>query len=134
MKRILVIDDDEAVRATFALALSSRGYEVETAESGLSGLAAAGRRVPDLVFLDLKMPGIDGVETLKRLGAAHPGVQVYVVTAFYAEFMEPLRKLRSSGLRFDVARKPLELAEIRAIADSVLADSLRQRSVALVGA
>ncbi|MBM3512652.1 MAG: response regulator [Alphaproteobacteria bacterium] len=134
MKRILVIDDDSAVRSTFALALSSRGYEVETAEDGLSGLAAADRRVPDLVFLDLKMPGIDGVETLKRLGAAHPDVQVYVVTGFYAEFMEPLRRLKSSGIRFDVARKPLELAEIRAIADSVLAGTVRERSVALVGA
>lgn len=133
-KRILIIDDDAAVRTAFAMILSARGYLVETADSGRAGLDAAARQAPDLVFLDLKMPGMDGVETLSRLGATHADVPIYVVTAFYSEFMEPLRKLKSSGIRFDVARKPLELAEIRAIADSVLAGSARERSVALAGA
>ena len=111
MKRILVIDDDAAVRATFAMILSAQGYLIETADGGEAGLAAADRARPDLVFLDLKMAGMNGVETLKRLSAAHADVPVYVVTAFYSEFMEPLRNLKSTGIRFDIARKPLEMAD-----------------------
>jgi DNA-binding response OmpR family regulator len=76
---------------------------------------------------------MDGVETLRRLGSAHPELPIYVVTGFYTEYMEPLGRLRTEGFAFDVARKPLELGEIRAIADAVLAGSARERSVALVG-
>jgi CheY-like chemotaxis protein len=134
MKRILVIDDDAFVRETFAMALSGLGYLVDTADGGLAGLDAADRHKPDLIFLDLKMPGLDGVETLRRLGVRRPGVPVYIVTGFHTEYLEPLRQLKSSGLSFDVARKPLELSQIRAIADSVLASNPRARSVTLVGA
>ena len=73
MKRILVVDDDEAVREAIAdlvaLLWEDRGgLEVVTARDGIDALAAVRTAVPDLVLLDVKMPGMDGVETFFELG------------------------------------------------------------------
>jgi DNA-binding NtrC family response regulator len=120
MKRILIIDDDASVREAFMAALADRNYVLEAADGGVAGLESAQGNRPDLVFLDLKMPEMNGVETLTRLHAICPGVPVYIVTGFYGEFLKPLKELRNRGITFDLARKPLTLAEIRAIADGVL--------------
>ncbi|MCC6912786.1 MAG: response regulator [Rhodospirillaceae bacterium] len=120
MKRILIIDDDAGVRETFLAALADRTYALEAAESGAAGLESAQQNRPDLVFLDLKMPDMNGIEALSHLHAICPGVPVYIVTAFYGEFLKPLKQAQSRGITFDLARKPLTLAEIRAIADGVL--------------
>jgi CheY-like chemotaxis protein len=116
MKRVLVIDDDDGVRESFRAALEDAGYAVTTDDNGASGLESAQAQRPDLVFLDLKMPGLSGVETLKRLNSACPHTPVYVVTGFYGEFLAPLRDLRSNGVDFNLARKPLSATEIKAIA------------------
>ncbi|MSO98323.1 MAG: response regulator [Rhodospirillaceae bacterium] len=120
MGHVLVIDDDSGVRETFALTLEACGHDVTTASGGLEGLAAARNRKPDLIFLDLKMPGMTGVDTLRHLQSICPDSPVYIVTGFYEEFLVSLRQLQNDGINFDVARKPLGLAEIRAIADSRL--------------
>lgn len=120
MKRILIIDDDASVREAFLAALADRNYALEAAHGGVAGLESAQRNRPDLVFLDLKMPEMNGVETLMRLHAICPGVPVYIVTGFYGEFLKPLKELQNRGITFDLARKPLTLAEIRAIAGGVL--------------
>ena len=120
MKRILIMDDDSSVREAFLAALENQNYDVEAAASGAAGLASATRRRPDLVFLDLKMPTMNGVEALTRLHGICPGVPVYIVTAFYGEFLKPLKDVQRRGITFDLARKPLTLAEIRAIADGAL--------------
>ncbi|MCA0200837.1 MAG: response regulator [Proteobacteria bacterium] len=124
MKRILIIDDDASVRETFLAALADRNYALETADSGAAGLESARCRRPDLVFLDLKMPEMSGVEALARLHAISPDVPVYIFTGFYRSFLEPLKDLQKRGITFDLARKPLTLAEIRAIADGVLKHSI----------
>lgn len=120
MKRILIIDDDASVRETFLAALANRNYDLAAAESGAAGLESASRRRPDLIFLDLKMPMMSGVEALLRLHEICPGVPVYIVTGFYGEFLKPLKDVRNRGIAFDLARKPLTLAEIRAVADGAL--------------
>ena len=91
-KYILAIDDEEVVRDAFELALAHTEYDVETAANGEEGLEMAAARKPDLIFLDLKMPGIDGVETLRRLQTCCADVPVYIVTAFYQEFFRDLKK------------------------------------------
>ncbi len=120
MKRILVIDDDDAVRESFIAALDYRDYVPQGAPSGLAGIESALTDRPDLVFLDLKMPGLSGVETLARLRIIYPVMPIYLVTGFYGEFLEPLKELRRCGTPFELARKPLTVAEIRTIADGVL--------------
>lgn len=67
MGLVLVIDDDPHVRESTALLLRGAGLEVIEADSGESGIEAAKRRRPDVILLDLLMPGIDGWETLERL-------------------------------------------------------------------
>ena len=116
MKQVLVIDDDAGVRESFRAALEDAGYGVTTADNGHDGIESAQTNRPDLVFLDLKMPGMSGVETLSALNESCPRVPVYVVTGFYGEFVEPLRALESRGIDFNLARKPLTATEIRAIA------------------
>ena len=126
MKRILVIDDDDGVRAAFLAALDYRDYTADAAPSGVAGVESARVQQPDLVFLDLKMPGLNGVETLSRLREFCPTVPVYIVTGFHGEFLEPLKELRRKGGTFEIARKPLTVAEIRAIADGVFAEAPRR--------
>jgi two-component system, NtrC family, nitrogen regulation response regulator NtrX len=65
--RILVIEDEAAIRDSLKMILEYEGYEVLTAATGDDGIAHAERDAPDLVFLDVKMPGMDGLEVLQRL-------------------------------------------------------------------
>lgn len=80
MKRILAIDDDQALLSTLKRGLSYDGFAVDVASSGPEGLAAARDRTPDLVILDIMLPGIDGLEVLRRLRAADPSLPVLLLT------------------------------------------------------
>src|SRR5438552_9319416 len=79
--RILIVDDEQTVRDVLAEYFTEQGYAVGTAESGLDALKVLETFRPDLVLLDIRMPGIDGVETLKRLRQVAPAVSVIMVTA-----------------------------------------------------
>ncbi len=116
VNNILVIDDDPAVRGAFRLILEDCGYEVREADNGLKGIAMSEEKRPDLIFLDLRMPGIDGVETLRRLKTLDETLNIYVVTAFAAEFMDQLKAAHDEGLQFELASKPLSATQIRNIA------------------
>lgn len=116
---ILVIDDDPAVRGAFKLILEDEGYIVREAENGLIGVALAEAERPDLIFLDLRMPGIDGVETLRRLKSFDATLNVYIVTAFANEFLQDLKVAHDEGLQFELASKPLSASQIRNIAQIV---------------
>jgi CheY-like chemotaxis protein len=118
MTKILVIDDDSAVRGAFKLVLEEDGFAVSEAENGLQGIEMAKAERPDLILLDLKMPGIDGVETLRRLKALDATLHVYIVTAFANEYMEQLKVAHAEGLQFQLASKPLSSSQIRHIARS----------------
>jgi two-component system response regulator MprA len=60
--RILVVDDDSSIRQVIAYALGDEGYQVDEASDGEAALASVGRQHPDLILLDMKMPGVDGWE------------------------------------------------------------------------
>ena len=82
MKRVLVVDDDEDIRAMLDLALSAEGYEVVTAADGAAGLDAVRDATPDVILLDLKMPGMGGEEFADRYRqGAGPRAPVVVVAA-----------------------------------------------------
>jgi two-component system OmpR family response regulator len=78
--KILVVDDEPEVREVFLEFLTDRGYDIVPAGSGLEALVAFQTHKPDLVLLDVEMPGMDGVETLRRILALDPFVQVIMVT------------------------------------------------------
>ena len=112
MKRILVIDDDEAVRKLFLLSLEETGYSVYTVSSGMAGIKAFTEGQYDLIFLDLKMPGMNGVETLRELRKIDRAVPVYIITAFHDEFIAQLKKAEEEGMDFDVLRKPFDRKQL----------------------
>jgi two-component system, OmpR family, response regulator MprA len=78
--KILVVDDDAHIAASLRRALVYEGYEVQTAADGSEGLARARETAPDLVILDVMMPGIDGIEVCRRL-RAEGGVAILLLTA-----------------------------------------------------
>ncbi len=67
MARVLVVEDDRSLRRALGINLKARGYEVVLAEGGRAALAAASRKPPDVVILDLGLPDIDGVEVIEGL-------------------------------------------------------------------
>jgi DNA-binding response OmpR family regulator len=79
--RILIVDDEQTVRDVVAEYFTEQGYAVGTADSGREALKVLESFRPDLVLLDIRMPGIDGVETLRRLREVAPAVSVIMVTA-----------------------------------------------------
>ena len=81
MQRILVIDDDPSIRSLFKRGLGYEGFAVDLAESGEIGLSSLRDNMPDLIILDVMMPGIDGFEVLRRLRAAGDTVPVIMLTA-----------------------------------------------------
>jgi DNA-binding response OmpR family regulator len=81
VQRILAIDDDAAVTTVLKRGLSYEGYAVDVAGSGEEGLALARKRYPDLVILDIMMPGLDGLKVLQRLRMADPELPVIMLTA-----------------------------------------------------
>lgn len=78
---VMVIDDDESIRETLHLLLSQEGYGVELAEDGATGLERAALSKPDVVIVDLKMPGLGGMEVCKRLRAARLRMPILVLSA-----------------------------------------------------
>jgi two-component system nitrogen regulation response regulator NtrX len=121
--RILVIDDEPAIRDTMRMILEYEGHEVVSAGSGQEGLAIAERDAPDLVFLDVKMPGLDGLETLARLRAANDSLPVVMVSA-HGTATTALEAGRLGAFRFiekplskdfvlDAVREGVELGTLR---------------------
>jgi len=78
---VLVVDDDATVSGVVAAYLERAGLAVEVVADGLDAIRAASARRPDLVLLDLMLPGLDGLEVCRRLRAMHPGLPVIMLTA-----------------------------------------------------
>jgi len=79
---ILVIDDEKVVRSLFRETLEELGHTVIAAETGTEGLELVGKWDFDLVFLDLKMPGMDGAEFLRLIKTVKPGLPVTIITGY----------------------------------------------------
>jgi len=82
MKRILVVDDEEAIRLLYKEELSEAGYEVELAVDGPDALRKVGRSRPDLITVDIRMPGMDGIEFIGRVRAMHRDLPIIICTAY----------------------------------------------------
>ena len=115
---VLVVDDEPTIAEVVARYLRRAGYETRVAGDGMAALAAAGERRPDLVVLDIMLPGIDGLEVMRRLHAgSDPSPAIILLTARGEE------SDRVIGLRLgadDYVVKPFSPAELVARVDAVL--------------
>jgi len=89
MKRIMVVDDEENIRLLYQEELEEEGYTVDVAANGQEALDKLTSFVPDLITLDIKMPGMDGVETLRRIREIQRDLPVVLCSA-YGEYKQDL--------------------------------------------
>jgi len=114
---ILIIDDDEEIRYSLGRVLGTRQYHIAEAGSGEEGIAAAKKAAPDLVFLDIRMGGMSGIETLQHLRAAHPQLLVVLMTAF-GTAQTAIEAMKFGA--FDYVMKPFDADKVLAIAENAL--------------
>jgi len=117
--KILLIDDDEAIRKSFALTLRDAGFHVDLAASGTQGLECLQQHSYDLIFLDLKMPGMNGCETLFQIRKINPDIPVYIITAFHEEYLSDLERLTDKNISFELLKKPIDSENLIALTKSV---------------
>jgi len=115
--RILVVDDERMIRWSIQQALSKDGHSVTAVETGEEAVAQASDEMPDLVFLDITLPGIDGVEVLRRLKDMEPSVAVVMVTAT-DDVKTAVEAMRLGA--YDYVSKPFDLDRLRVIAQNAL--------------
>lgn len=121
MARILIAEDDDAVRALVLRALGEDGHELTTANDGAQALAALRERngAFDLLLSDVKMPVMDGVALALAAGREHPHIPIMLMTG-YADQRERTHGL--DALLHDVIAKPFSLAQIKgAVTEALLA-------------
>lgn len=106
---VLLVDDEEELVNALAERLQIRGFNAEIALNGEQALQTVQDRPPDVMVLDLRMPGIDGLEVLRRIKKTHPRIQVVVLTGHGSE------KDREIALRlgaFDYLQKPVDIGDL----------------------
>jgi two-component system, NtrC family, nitrogen regulation response regulator NtrX len=122
--RILVIDDESAIRDSLKMILEYEGYDVLLAATGEEGIAQAEREAPDLVFLDVKMPGMDGLEVLQRLRHIVEVTPIVVISG-HGTVSTAVEATKLGA--FDFIEKPLERERVLVTVRNAV-DSRRLRS------
>ncbi|MBI5586192.1 MAG: response regulator [Deltaproteobacteria bacterium] len=117
-KKILVLDDEKNICLTLSQALGSEGLAVQTAADGEAALSLLKTSPFDLVLLDLKLPGIDGLEVLRRLRSSHSRTPVIMITA-HGNIESAVEAMKLGAL--DFLRKPFGVDEVRYLVNRVLA-------------
>ena len=115
--RILLVDDDESLRRVTQFQLEQAGYEVATAAGGAEALQALQRSPQDIVVTDLRMPGLSGLELLRKIRADYPEISVVIVTAFGT--IETAVEAMKAGA-YDYVTKPVNPAELVLIIERAL--------------
>jgi two-component system nitrogen regulation response regulator NtrX len=105
MARLLVIDDEAGIRGALAQVFEYEGHEVRQAEDGHSGITVAGEFRPDVIFLDVKMPGIDGLDVLARLREDDPSALVVMISG-HGTIDTAVEATRKGA--YDFLEKPLD--------------------------
>jgi len=128
-RRILIVDDELSVRGSLEEWFREDGFHVETAEDGLAAIRAMERGPYDIVLLDLKMPGMDGIEVQKRVREIDPRATIIILTA-YASVETAVEALKLGA--FDYVTKPVDPDELSNLVRNALnARALAEENVRL---
>jgi len=109
-KRVLIVEDDPAIARLLRDNLQFEGFSVEWSRTGRDALALSNRFAPDLVLLDITMPGMNGLETLKRIKAIAPDLPVAMVTAVFME--EEAKRCFEAGA-YEYISKPVDFEHLK---------------------
>ena len=130
---ILIIDDDAEIRYSLDRVLSQDGHQIISADSGEKGIEVASKENPNLIFLDNRMGGISGIETLQHLRTAAPHSMVILMTA-YGTTQTAIQAMKHGA--FDYVLKPFDLKKLKDLVTKALkagkdsgADSLSHKSL-----
>jgi DNA-binding NtrC family response regulator len=107
--KVLIVDDEAEFASALAERLQLRDYDARAVYSADDGFESISADVPDVILLDLKMPGIKGIEALKTIKLAHPMIEVIILSGLRSE------KSASEGLKngaFDYVVKPVEIEDL----------------------
>jgi len=140
LRKVLVVDDDAAVRKSFDRVLSSNGYAVITAESGEEAVSKLNEEKYDIVYSDIRMPGMSGLEVAETVKARRPWTPVVIITGYGSDAAEArakaagvakfLHKPLSPAMIEDSARDVLAAAAPTASAEPVLAAATAEAPLA----
>jgi DNA-binding NtrC family response regulator len=125
--KILIIDDEPALQKAMQKILKYENYDIAFANNGLEGLAHLERDKPDLIFLDLRMPGLDGFGFLEKIHIKHYDPYHVVVITGHGDDNEVQRSYEL-GVNFFL-RKPLSLIEVRCLAKRCLEMKVNEREL-----
>jgi two-component system response regulator AtoC len=111
---ILIVDDDESIRRLLSVVLSREGYQTSTADDGNQAVSAFNEVAPDIVLMDIRMPGLSGIEAMQQMHAIRPSVTIILMTAF-AELETAIQAIKLGV--FDYVVKPFDLTEIKLLVE-----------------
>ena len=134
MARILVIDDDPAVRAAMQMVLEREGFDLNPAGDGPAGIRLVAAEDFDLLLVDLFMPGMDGLETIRQVHRHKPGLPIIIMSglSFASAGTQPPDFLAMAGKLGAVGnlKKPFRPRELLAVVAQGLETSLGERRAA----
>jgi two-component system response regulator HydG len=106
---VLIVDDDASMSRTMSLVLARKGYEVSTAPDGPTAIGMVKDRPFDIIFMDIKMPVMDGVEAFEKIKVIRPDAVVVMMTAYALEDL--VQKALREGA-YDIIYKPLDIGKV----------------------
>jgi DNA-binding NtrC family response regulator len=111
--RVLVVDDEPKIRSILSALLAKSGYQVQVAESGEAGLEMYGEFLPAVILLDLKMPGMDGMEVMEVLGKRFDADSKVIIMTAHGEVRSAVEAMKKGA--FDYLQKPFDNDELLAL-------------------
>ena len=117
MAKILIIDDDDQLRKSFHKLLTEEDYAVESAASGEAGIKIVRRNLPDLVIVDIRLPGMNGLETFQSIHEIEPKLPVIIMTAYGTT--ETAIEATKMGA-FDYILKPFDIPDMLVVIEKAL--------------
>ena len=116
---ILVVDDDLSTRTTFEKILRKKGYDVITTDTGEKAVAIAEENGIDLIFIDIKLPTINGLETYLRIKKINPNVIVILITGFAKDMHDIIEEALISSC-ISCLQKPVDMGQVLEIVEDIL--------------
>ena len=125
-KSVLIVDDEKSIRLTLAMALEKLEVPVDQAENGKEALSMLAEKPYSLMLLDLRMPGIDGMEVLRRVSEVRPEVKVVIISA-YGTVETAVEAMKLGAV--DFLEKPFNAEDVRQLVATLLDQEAQEKYV-----